>query len=545
MSGLGVIDDLRVDLAPGLVALTGETGAGKTLVVEALQLLLGGRADPAMVRHGSEAALVEGRFLDGGEERVLRREVPAGGRSKAYVDGRMVTAGTLAEVGSELAEVYGQHVQQSLALPAQQRAALDRYAGVGPEELERCRRELGELDRALGGLGGDEESRARELEVLSFQVRELDAAELDDPKEQEALEDELAVLASAEALRQAAAAARASLSEEGGARDVLGRASTLLAAHGPLEDLAARLGALEGELDDLSSELRRREESFEDDPERLAAVQQRLRLLFDLRRKYGPSLEEVMLQHERARRHLEELMGGEARRAQLVAERERVLARLAAARAALGRARSEAAPQLSREIQERLQALALPGARFEVAVEDEEGGGSVELRFAANRGEPPLPLGTVASGGELARAMLATRLVLTEAPPTLVFDEVDAGVGGAAALAVGRSLAELGSLHQVLVVTHLAQVAAYASSQIAVEKGASEGRTVTSARSVSGQERLAELSRMLSGQPESPAALRHAEELLSLAQSGLAASRSAPAAAASGTLSERTPGRTA
>ncbi len=527
---LGVIEDLVLHLGPGMTALTGETGAGKTLLVEALELLMGGRADPALVRAGADAAVVEGRFAVAGaltpgmaasdQEVVLAREVPGDGRSRAYVDGRMATAGALAEVGAALVDLHGQHAHQSLLRPDAQRAAVDRFAGVDASEVEEARAVVRALDDRLAALGGDERTLAREIDLLSFQLGELEPAGLEDAGEDDRLREEEAILASAEELRHTAAAARDAIGGEGddaGARDLVSETAARLGQFEPLADLAARLDAAVAELDDVLAELRDREERFDDDPARLAAVQERRRRLAELRRKYGADLAAVIAYRDEARARLADLRAGDARRAQISAERDVALEHLQLAEQVLGDARRAAAPDLAARIQGHLRELALPRARLEILVSEGGRGDAVEFLFGANAGETALPLAKVASGGELSRAMLATRLVLSGAPPTLVFDEVDAGIGGEAALAVGRSLAELGERHQVLVVTHLAQVAAFATHQIAVEKRESSTRTITHARAVSGDERLAELSRMLSGQPASAAARRHAEELLQVA----------------------------
>jgi DNA repair protein RecN (Recombination protein N) len=539
VQNLGVIDDLALYLGSGMTALTGETGAGKTLLVEALELLMGGRADPTLVRAGTDGAVVEGRFSRDGTEMVVVREIPADGRSRAYIDGRMATAAALAEVGTGLVDLHGQHAHQSLLHQSAQRAALDRYAGVTTDYVENAQADVRALDERLADLGGDERALARELDLLAFQLDELESAALSDPEEDSFLQAEETVLSSAGALRQAVAEARDLLGQDDGSRDLIGRASAALAHHEPLGDLGERLETVSAEIDDVLADLRGRSDGFEDDPERLAAVQERRRLLSELRRKYGVTLSAVIEFRDAARARLGDLQAGDARRAELAEQRDRAVEALTAAEEALGDARRAAAPQLGQEIETRLRVLALPRARLEVSVPRAGRGDAVEFRFGANAGEAALPLAKVASGGELARAMLATRLVLTDAPPTLVFDEVDAGIGGEAALYVGRALAELGERHQVLVVTHLAQVAAFATEQIAIEKRESADRTVTTSRPVSGEERLAELSRMLSGQPASLTARRHAEELLQVA-----AGNSVGAAFTSGIIAERTPGRT-
>ncbi|MHB8244929.1 MAG: DNA repair protein RecN [Acidimicrobiales bacterium] len=514
---LGVIEDLVLQLKGGMTVLTGETGAGKTLLVEAVELLMGGRADPGLVRSGAEAALVEGRFVDGTEEVILSREVPREGRSRAYIDGRMATASALAELGAGLVDIHGQHSHQSLLHQSAQRSALDCYAGVDTAGVLAAQDRVRQIEKRLAELGGDEHALARELDLLRFQLSELDAADLCDPAEDEKLQAEEVLLSDLEGLRMAAEEGRTTLGEDEGARDLLGRASVVLAGRSLLADLADRLTALAVEVDDITRELRARLDSFDDDPRRLLELQERRRLLGDLRRKYGPDLVSVMQYRDEARARLDDLEAGDIRRAELIAERAEALDQLVIAEQVLGDARRRAAPRLAGEIQAGLRTLALPRARLVIDVPSEGRADAVEFRFSADAGEAALALAKVASGGELSRAMLATRLILTGAPATLVFDEVDAGVGGEAALSVGRALGELGERHQVLVVTHLAQVAAFASCQIAIGKQERSGRTITSARPVCGEERLAELSRMLSGQPSSQTARRHAEELLQVA----------------------------
>jgi DNA repair protein RecN (Recombination protein N) len=524
---LGVIDRLSVVLGPGMTALTGETGAGKTLLVEALELLVGGRADPLLVRPGADEAVVEGRFEHGGQEQVLARSIPVGGRSRGWLDTRMVPASVLAETGAALVDLHGQHAHQSLLAQAAQRAALDAFGGVDHAPTDEARARLMSIDGSLAGLGGDARSRARELDLLGFQLEELDDASLGDPDEDEILAREEEALAGATAHREAAATALAALRADGtgpapsggtaGAVEALGVAVDAVAGRGPLADVEARLRSLEAELADAATELRHAHEQLEDDPARLAVVRDRRQLLAGLRRKYGDNLADVIAFAEAARSRRAELESHEERVAALEAEREEARVALAAAEGAVGAARRAAAPRLARAVQANLRDLALPRARLEVVVGSTDPGDEVTFLLGANPGEPALPLAKVASGGELSRAMLATRLVLSEAPPTLVFDEVDAGVGGEAALAVGRALASLAGHHQVLVVTHLPQVAAFADHQIAVRKRERSGRTVAEVVPLDDAGRVVELSRMLSGLPESATGRHHAEELLTAA----------------------------
>jgi DNA repair protein RecN (Recombination protein N) len=367
-------------------------------------------------------------------------------------------------------------------------------------------------------LGGDARSREREADLLTFQVAELDAAALDDPGEEARLEVEEDRLADADAARDAAGLAHEALLGDGGASDAVGTALAAIAGRPALAAYDARLRTLQAELSEAGSDLREEGEGLEDDPERLAEVRARRQQLHDLRRKYGETLADVVAFAASARARLDELASHGQRVAELEAERAAAAQQVAAAAKAVAAARRKSAPELAGAIETNLRELALPRARIEVAVEGDDPADDVAILFSANQGEPALPLTKVASGGELARTMLAARLVLTDAPPTLVFDEVDAGIGGTAAVSVGKALAALaGDGHQVLVVTHLPHVAAFADSQIAVRKDEVEGRTVASAVVLDDGERVVELSRMLSGQPESATARDHAEELLASA----------------------------
>ena len=516
---LGVIESLSLRLGPGMTALTGETGAGKTLLVDAIELLTGGRADAVAVRTGADEAVVEGRFAVEGDERILCRVVPANGRSRAYVDGRMAQVAALGELAEELVDLHGQHSHQSLLRGAGQRQALDAFAGVDLAPVREARRRLADLEAALAGVGGDARSRARELDLLAFQLQEIDDAGLADPDEEASLEAEEDLLVSAEAHRRAAEHARALLADEGGAADVVGAALGEMAGRPVLGGVHDRLAAVAAELADLSAELRSVAESITEDPQRLDEVRSRRHLLRDLRRKYGEALVEVMQFAEEARRRKAELEGHEATVARLEAEREQARREVAAAEAVVGRARRAAAPKLAAAVARHLRSLAMSGARLEVDVGEEDPGDAVTFLLAANPGSPPQPLAKVASGGELARVMLAARRVFAAGPPVLVFDEVDAGVGGEAAVAVGRALAELAAAgHQVLVVTHLAQVAAFADHQVAVRKVVGRRSTRTEAEPLDPEARVVELSRMLAGRPDSTSAREHARELLEQAR---------------------------
>lgn len=517
---LGVIAETRIPVGPGLVALTGETGAGKTMVVEALNLLLGGRPDPTRVRMGAAEATVEGLFAVGDTEWVLRRTVPAVGRSRAHINGQLATAAALAELGASLLELHGQHAQQSLLTPRTQRQALDRFAGIDRSPLVEARRRVSECRRGLEEMGGDERSRAREIDLLRFQLDEIDTIEPVDGEEQELLVDE-ELLAGALAHRAAASDAVSLLSADGAATDLLARAIDELSDRSPFISVTTRLRNLAAELSDCAIELRVLGESIEPDEERLGSVRGRRQMLVELRRKYGDSLAEVLRYADEARIRLEELTAHDATRAAMEAELTAALAELAERGRRIGDQRRAAAAGLARAVEAHLELLALPGARMEVSVTDTDelphAGESVEFHLAVNVGGPMGNLAKVASGGELSRVMLALRLVLSDGPPTMVFDEVDAGIGGEAAIAVGRALADLGRERQVFVVTHLPQVAAFADQQVLVSKRQHGNSATTTAESLDDAGRVVELSRMLSGSPESATARDHANELLAAA----------------------------
>lgn len=520
---LGVIAELTLVLPSGTIAVTGETGAGKTLVVTAIELLVGGRADSSVVRPGATEARVEGRFLTtDGEEVVLARVIPAEGRSRAYVDGRLAQVSALAEHGVALVDLHGQHAHQSLLAPATQREALDRFAGVDLEPLHAARRRVAAVDAALAALGGDPRARARALDLLRHQVAELERARLQGPDEDEALAGEEDLLADAVAHQAAAGLAHEALAAETGAVDGVRTALAAVAGRAPFATAEDRLRSLAAELDDVAAEVRSVGEDITDDPERIEAVRQRRALLHDLRRKYGATLAEVAAFAEGAQRELADLESHDQRAAALDVKRTAAVEAERAAAAVIGAARRAAAPAMAAAVEANLAELAMPRAIVELEVGAEDPGDDVSFLLGANPGERTLPLAKVASGGELARAMLALRLVLLdreggEGSRTLVFDEVDAGVGGAAALAIGRSLASLGTHHQVLVVTHLPQVAAFADAQVRVTKEVTGGRTVAAVAELDEGDRVIELSRMLSGRPESATARGHAEELLAAA----------------------------
>jgi len=534
VENLGIIADLLLPLSGGMTVITGETGAGKTLIVDALDLLCGGRADPSLVRDGAAEARVEGRFVDGNDEVVLTRVVPVNGRSRGYIDGHLATAAELAARGRALVDLHGQHAHQSLLVPAEQRLLVDRYAGppamTARAQLMAARAARRRVEQEQHEIGGDDRSRLRQLDLLRYELAEIEAAEIDDPDEEAALATHEEILADAEAHRAALEEAHARL--EGPTQDALGAAIAALSSRAPFAQIADRLRSLQIEAAEVGHDVRVAAEQIVADPELLAALQQRRTRLRDLVRKYGPTLADVQTYALEGHDRIVQLEGHEERAAALAAAAADCDREVAQAARTLSAARLAAAGPLATAVEAHLRELAMPAASFEVAIESadfatagDDGADEVTFVLAPNPGESARPLARAASGGELARAMLALRVVLSVAPPTLVFDEVDAGIGGEAGTAVGRALATLGGQHQVLCVTHLPQVAAFADAQVAVSKSDDGSRTVASAALVLDDARVGEVSRMLAGVGESSHARRHAQELLARAREARTASR--------------------
>ena len=540
-----VIEELSVPLSPGLNVVTGETGAGKSIVVDALGLLVGGRASSSSVRAGRRRAVVEGvvdlKGLDrvahrlagmglGGDEDahlLLRREVRTEGRSRSWINDSPATAGALRQVGEALVDIHGQHEHQRLLSGDFQQQVLDEFggcaevAGAVTEAFRRAAELRERLTRA--------ESRRRELEsradFLRFQLDEIDGAKLE-PGEEERLRVETARLANAETLARESGALHELLhAGEGAVADRLADAAARVRRMGETDpSLAALVAALDDayhRVTDAAGELATYGDGIEHDPARLESLQERDALLHALKRKYGATVEEVLATGETLRRELDELTASQVDAGTLARELAEAEAAWKDAAEALSARRREAADRLSRAASALFAGLGLEGGRFRVQLEqrgEPSPRGLERVRFEAsmNPGFPPGPLAKIASGGELSRVMLALKSVLAGVDdlPVLVFDEIDSGVGGAVAAQVGERLAEVARGRQVLVVTHLARIAARASSHLLVEKDAGGERAKTSLRRLGPDERIREVARMLGGDPDSGPSLRHARELL-------------------------------
>lgn len=519
IENLGVIESISLVLPTGSIAVTGETGAGKTMVLSAIQLLMGGRADPDVVRRSAKEAVVEGRFVNpDGTETVAKRVVPSSGRSRAYLDGSLATATELQERIGPLVDIHGQHSQQSLLQPTTQRDALDTFAGIDTAPLAEARAVISTIDKELEQLGGDETERARRIDLLTYQLDELNAANLSNPDEDVELLARESLLANAFEHQASANESGDLLSSDGEAAEALGRAAALLDSNGPFKEVLDRLMVLQDELAALASDLRSIGDGITDDPAAREQVRERLALLVELRRKYGPTITDVITYRNDLEVQLAELESHEERVQALVTNRAQAVEQHGQISAAICSERRAAAGPLSVAVQSELARLSMPEARVEVHV-DGPAGGEVSIQLAPNPGLPLVAVGKGASGGELSRTMLALRLVLSGGPPIQVFDEVDAGIGGSTARAVGRALGDLGANGQVFVVTHLAQVASYTNSHVVIDKSVIAGVTASQARVLSNDERVIEVSRMLSGSPDSDVAHEHAQELLAATSS--------------------------
>ncbi|GIM96335.1 DNA repair protein RecN [Paractinoplanes toevensis] len=573
ITGLGVIDDTTLKLTSGMNVITGETGAGKTMVVTGLGLLFGGRADAGRVRADPGRAVVEGRLRLGGpladalQQRIteagaeidddgsvlLSRTVTIEGRSRAHVGGRSMPVAMLSEVGDQVLAVHGQSDQLRLLRPAEQRGSLDRFAGPEHEKLLDTYREVFTRWRAvvedLADRRRNARARSQEADLLKLGLDEITRVD-PQPGEEEELRAEVQRLEHAEGLRIAAATAAQALAAGAEATDdvpdatqLLGTARRTLEAQSSVDpslaDLAARLEEAASLIGDVSAELSAYLMSLDADPARLEQIYERRAELRGLTRKYADDVDGVIAWAEEARTKLAVLDTSDEVLEELDKERQRLAAQVGEFAGRLTAARAEAAVRFSEAVSVELAGLAMPHARVEVAVvprqaaKDEpvlshegvdvavgpDGADEVELRLLAHPGAPSLPLQKGASGGELSRVMLAIEVVFAGAggPETLVFDEVDSGVGGTAAVEIGKRLARLARTHQVLVVTHLPQVAAFADRHLVVAKDTSGAITTSGVRIVEETERARELSRMLAGLPDSDLGIAHAEELLAVA----------------------------
>lgn len=550
-----VVERVRVRFGAGLNLLTGETGSGKSIVVDSLGLLFGGRASADMIRTGAPRARVSGIFevpltrplralleehsleLEEGEL-LIEREILPNGKSRAFAAGRPVTAALLRELAPHLGDIHGQHDQQKLFEPAAQLDTLDAFAFTGPatgastgatlDRVSALYHQWRGVARELEDLERSNAETLRLKDLWTFQNREIEStAPL--PGEDARLETERRVLMNVSRLHEHAQAAYDELYEgEPSALSLLGKArrhiDDLIRVDTTLGQLAETLAPAEAALDDAAHTLRAYLGKLEADPARLDEIESRLAALERLKRKYGPTLDDVIRFGEDVKTKLSNLENSDELRAALHKKREALGADYAAAAAQLSKERRSAARKLEQRVQAELAELAMERTRFSVAFAEQEwsesGTDRITFLIAPNAGEEPKPLDRIASGGELSRLALALKTCTTNgtsaqsASRTLVFDEVDAGIGGATAESVGRRLKRLASTDQLLCVTHLAQIASFADQHYVVEKREVKGRTIAELEQVTGEARTREIARMLSGQRMTPEALKHAEQLV-------------------------------
>lgn len=555
LRGLGVIADAVLEFGSGLTVVTGETGAGKTMVVTGLGLLMGGRGDPGAVRTGSDFALVEGRVevelgssvaeraaeagaeLDDGEL-LLARTVSRAGRSRAHLGGRGVPVATLIDLSTDLVAVHGQSDQIRLQSPARQRAALDRFAGsavtTALDAYRRTWRELRETHATLAQITQRSRERSQEAELLRLGLADIERV-APAPGEDHALKAEAQRLSHADALQQAAQTANSLLAGDASVAvsgpDVAALVSSARAAldgvaehDAKLAELAQRAAEIGYLAEDLATDCASYASLVESDPARLAAVEERRATLGQLSRTHHQDIDGVLAWAAASSARLLELDGDHDAVTELSAAVEALTKRLTEQAATLTAARMKAATTLGAAVTAELQDLSMAGATIQVTVSTAEpgpdGADDIEILLSGHPGAPPRPLGRGASGGELSRVMLGLEVVLGAADPvpTFVFDEVDAGVGGAAALGIGRRLARLARTSQVIVVTHLPQVAAFADRHLMVRKSGDGQITSSGVHRLDDAGRVRELARMLGGVEESGSAQAHADELLALGE---------------------------
>ncbi|MGI5838991.1 MAG: DNA repair protein RecN [bacterium] len=569
IENFALIDELEIELSPGMTVLSGETGAGKSVIIDALGIALGARAAADLIRTGEESARVEALFdiaqnraalaclqemgwaADGADTLLVAREINRAGKNICRINGRIAATAMLKEVSQHLADIHSQHEHQSLLRVDRHITLLDYFGGNDIAAVKQTVRELSgrakKLRAKIRSLGGSAEERLRKIDLLTFQRDEIAAANLRENEETELL-SERNVVAGAEKLYAFAAAAGSLLYEGEGEQtavvDLMGRVAEELKNAVRIDPrlipLQATVDDVLAVIDDLAREIRTYRESIEFDPARLAEIERRLDILSQLKRKYGGSVREVIDYGRQVEAELRELNASEAAIAACREELTGVSAILAAQAGKLSSLRRESAARLERRIEEELHSLGMKEARFavEFASPDDAAGAEtaeigpdgydrVEFLLSPNPGEPPKPLVRIASGGEVARIMLALKVVLAAADriPTLVFDEVDAGIGGRAAQAVAAKLNYLARDFQVLCITHLPQIAGMGDCHFAISKEVSGGRTRTCLRLLDPDARVSEIARMLGGGDESTITREHAREMLERAQAAKAAPR--------------------
>ena len=545
IKNIAIIDTLQISFKSGLTVLTGETGAGKSIIIDAVGLIMGKRASTDLIRSGEEEATVEAIFdisslpkvreqlasagFDCQDELLVKRSISRSGKNRIHINGGMATLALLSDMACRLINIYGQHESQTLLRTENQLALLDSFAGSASirDQFTVVFRQLHTVRERLEHLDEQERESVRRIDLLSFQSQEIAAAQLKSGEEEQ-LEEQRQILANASRLGTTSSEAFELL--YGGDGAILGQLRRIAASikelaaidHG-LGELAATLESVYLQLEDAAIELRDYSSRIESDPETLQQVDDRLDQIGRLKRKYGSTVVEVLTFQQEIEAELEGLHGREHDRRNLEAERDRLTAELGSKGAELTARRGAAAAELKRALETEAHQLAMKGAIIEAALENSpeprpSGCERVEFLFSPNPGEPPRPLAKIASGGELSRLMLAFKQVLPESDvPTLIFDEVDTGISGATSELVGRKLRNVAERQQVLCITHLPQVASCAHHHLRIEKLVRDGRTATAVTDLDGDGRTREIARLLAGEKITDSALAHAAEMLAAA----------------------------
>lgn len=544
IKNFALIDEAYLHFNQGLNILTGETGAGKTVIIEAMNLLFGKRADPILIGSRDKEAMVEASFSTDSSEMILSRLVSKEGKNKCYINGKLATLAMLAEIGDEMVDFHGQHEHQALLKVSTHLDYLDRFGGESVlkmrEKLEEGYAELKRLREEMDELRVSERDRISRLDLLKFQIDEIKKAELRAGEEEE-LERERLLLQNAEKLHQAIRTAREALMQDDvpaqaglGAGENIDIAAQSLSSIAHIDEIpkkmSERLEQLSYEIQELTSELRSYSDSINFDPQRLDEVESRLSVISLLKKKYGDTIEEILHYKEQAEKDLASLENSATRLADLEKEekkREQVLQEHALS---LSGERKKLAKKLEQDVEKELKELNLKHCRFKVNFDREEeltsyGVDKVEFLISPNPGESLKPLAKIASGGEVSRIMMALKIALIKADPVpiLLFDEIDVGIGGKTAAEVGKKLVYLSSSHQIVCITHLPQIASFADSHFFVSKEVKEKQTTTKVAALDSKGKLEELSRMLSGVGVSDITKKHAEELLLSATAAKAA----------------------
>ena len=550
IENIALIQSADIRFEPGFNVLTGETGAGKSIVIDSIGAVLGERTSRELIRTGAKSALVtavftqvptlpwleENGFPTGEEELLLQRELQGDGRNVCRIDGKLVTVAQLRELGRQLLNIHGQHDGQQLLDPASHLGYLDQFGGCQPllESYQEAYRKWHDIRREMDKLQMDEAERSRRVDTLNYQIQELERAQLKAGEDEE-LSARRTLLRSAGRLMEAVQSAEFALS---GDEDRDGACSLIAQAEGEVQgvssispelgELSEKLTALRCAADDAADTLRDLSRSFDFSPGELDQVEERLDLLYRLRKKYGPTVEDMLSYLDRCRKELDQIQYADDTLARLEKDLKKAQKEAARRGEALSQARREAAGALQARVQEELRQLDMPKVRFQTeftpkggeAGMDETGLDEVQFLMSANLGEALKPIQKVASGGELARIMLALKNVLAEGDQigTLVFDEVDTGVSGRAAQKVAEKMAQVARGKQVLCVTHLPQIAAMADTHFSVQKGEREGRTYTRLERLDRSQRREELARLIGGASITPSLLESAEELLRQAE---------------------------